>query len=150
MALARRHVNGQKQVFCTKGHKILIFQYYSKNKYCADVADTPAYEVALNSVDWLLSYRPLTILTMRLYVSLLVHYWAQNRYFSTEYGLSVLKMFVSLPSIQIQWLCHYSVVLQPNKRLCSSVEVIKMVKMVKHLQYRFQSQYLWLNLNIVC
>ena len=46
MALARRHENGQKHVFCTKGHEILIFHYYSKNKYCADVADTHDYEVA--------------------------------------------------------------------------------------------------------
>ena len=46
MALARRYKNGQKHVFCTKGHEILIFQYYSKNKYCADVADTLDYEVA--------------------------------------------------------------------------------------------------------
>ena len=46
MALARRHVNGQKHVFCTKVHEILIFQYYPKNKYCADVVVTPAYQIS--------------------------------------------------------------------------------------------------------
>ena len=74
MAILKRCVMGQKPVFREKVHEILIFQYYSNNKYCADVADTPVYEVALNSVDRLLSYRPLTILTTRLYVSLVVHY----------------------------------------------------------------------------
>ena len=37
MALARKHEIGKKHVFCKKGHEILIFQYFSKNKYCSEV-----------------------------------------------------------------------------------------------------------------
>ena len=41
MALENKSANGKKHVFRKKGHEIFfIFQYYLKNKYCADIAVT--------------------------------------------------------------------------------------------------------------
>ena len=44
MVLARNGEITEKLVFVAIGHEILIFQYYSKNKYCADGAVTLTYE----------------------------------------------------------------------------------------------------------
>ena len=65
MALARRHVMGQKHVFRKKGYEIFIFQYHSKNKYCADVAVTSTYQFLCKSLNWLHRYCPRKVSTMR-------------------------------------------------------------------------------------
>ena len=44
MVLARNGEITEKQVFVAIGHEILIFQYYSKNKYCSDWYVTHMYE----------------------------------------------------------------------------------------------------------
>ena len=44
MVLARNGEITEKQVFVAIGHEILIFQYYSKNKYCSDWYVTHTYE----------------------------------------------------------------------------------------------------------
>ena len=44
MVLARNGEITEKQVFVAIGHEILIFQYYSKNKYCLDLYFTHVYE----------------------------------------------------------------------------------------------------------
>ena len=44
MVLARNREITEKQVFCINGHEILIFHYYSKNKFCSNSDFTHTYQ----------------------------------------------------------------------------------------------------------
>ena len=72
MVLARNREITEKQVFGINGHEILIFQYYSKNKYCSDLEVTPEYEFLFKLVDQLQNSWPLNISTTRATRQLLV------------------------------------------------------------------------------
>ena len=59
MVLARNREITGKQVFGINDHEILIFQYYSKNKYCSNFDVTYTYKFLYKFVNLLQSYWPL-------------------------------------------------------------------------------------------
>ena len=101
MALSRRHVMGQKHVFRKKGYEILIFQYHSKNKYCADVAFTSTYKFLCKPLNLLQSYCPRKISTMRRSRRLQVVFERRIIIYSLFLVLFVHKIFFLSLSIQL-------------------------------------------------
>ena len=92
MVLARNREIKEKQVFGINGHEILIFQYYSKNKYCSNSDVKSTYAFLYKLVDQLQSSWPLNISTTRATRQLLVLNQVQNRYFSTKSTLMYIQI----------------------------------------------------------